>query len=51
MCKTKTSMCFLFAQPIIGCPLLTGKFLPKCSHGAQKNCQLWQIPVIKVSAI
>ena len=40
MCQTKTSMCFLFSQPIIGCPLLRGKFCPKCSPGAQKKCLL-----------
>ena len=26
-------MRFLFSQPIIGCPLLRGKFCPKCSRG------------------
>ena len=41
MCQTKTSMCFLFSQPIIGCPLLRGKFCPKCSPGAQKKCPLF----------
>ena len=37
MCQTKISMCFLFSQPNIGCPLLAGEFCPKYSPGAQKN--------------
>ena len=40
MCQTKTSMCFLFPQPNIGCPLLRGKFCPESSRGAQKKCPL-----------
>ena len=40
MCQTKKSMCFLFSQPIIGCPLLTGKFCLKCSPSDQKKCPL-----------
>ena len=37
MFQIKTCMCFLFSRPIIGCPLLRGKFCPKCSCGAQKK--------------
>ena len=35
---------FSFSQPIIGCPLVIGKFCPKCSHGVQKKCP--QQPVV-----
>ena len=37
MCQIKTCICFLFSQPIIGFPLLRGKFCPKCSCGTQKS--------------
>ena len=36
MCQTKRCMCFLFFQPITGCPLLRRKFYPKYSRDAQK---------------
>ena len=32
ICQAKTSMCFLFFEPIIRRPLLTGKFYAKCSQ-------------------
>ena len=40
MCQIKTPMFFLFSQPFIRCPLLRGKFCPKCLHGAQQKCPL-----------
>ena len=43
MCQLKTCMCFLFSQPIIGCPLLTGNFCPKCSRGAQKSVRYVEV--------
>ena len=46
MSKTKTSMCYLFSQPITGCPLLTGKFCPKCFSGAQKSVRLTNMPAM-----
>ena len=47
MYQAKTSMCFLFSQPIIGCPLLTGKFCPKCSPGAQKVSPITNVRYIE----
>ena len=38
--KLKACICFLISQPIIGCPLLRGKFCPKCSRGALNKCPL-----------
>ena len=32
ICQAKTSMCFLFSEPVIRRPLLTGEFYPKCSQ-------------------
>ena len=40
MCQAKPGMCFLFSQPIIGCPLLRDEFSPKYSRGAHKKCPL-----------
>ena len=47
MCQLKTCMCFLFFQPIIGCPLLAGRFCPKCSRGAQKSVRYNRCPLRK----
>ena len=48
MCKTKTSVCFLFSQPIIGCPLLIGKFWLNCSPGTQKSVRYEGVRFIEV---
>ena len=48
MCETKTSMCFLFSQPIIGCPLLRGKFYLKCSTSAKKSVRYKSVRYIEV---
>ena len=51
MRQIKTYMCFIFSQPMIGCPLLKGTFCPKYSRSAQKKCPLYQMSAIKASAI
>ena len=48
MCQLKTCMCFLFFQPVIRCPLFTGKFCPKCSGGAQKNVRYKSVHLMEV---
>ena len=45
MCKTKTSMRFLCSQPIIGCPLLTSKFLKMFTRCSKKVSTI-KVPVI-----
>ena len=37
-CQIKTCMCFLFSQPIIGCPLLKGKFCSKKVYALTNVC-------------
>ena len=51
MCQTITSMCFLFPQPIIVSPLLTGNFCSNCSPGTQKVSAITRCPLYSMSAI
>ena len=48
--KHHTSVSF-FSESIIWCPLIRGKFFPKCSCGAPKKCLQQQMAAIKVSVI
>ena len=47
MHQIKTCMCFLFSQPIIGCPLLRGKFCYNVHTVLQKSVHYNKYPLEK----